>query len=204
MPLTITAEQYAAFEGGLEDRVIAHQAALAAHAETVGIARPVEDWIVDAIAMAGGMSEVTILPPGTDPPAPERTLEQAKAWATDAVNRAAEAARLAFVTAGSGQAMIYLSKEAEARAWVAAGSPASPPAGEYPLLEAEVAAAVAAGDDDTLADVVTDVLTSADAWRYIGASIEQHRRMRVRRIAKADTVAEAEAEAVWTWAPPGG
>ena len=204
MPITITAEQYAAFGGTLEARVAAHQAALADHAQTVGVPRPVEDWIVDAIAAAGGISEMIIVAEEALPPAPGMTLDQAKAVATEVVNRAAEAARLTFITAGSGQAMVYLSKEAEARAWVAAGSPAQPQAGQYPMLEAEVAAATAAGDGDTLADAAAAVISAAEAWRLIGASIEQHRRMRVRRIAKADTVAEAEAEAVWTWAPPGG
>lgn len=204
MGITITAAEYEGWGGALEQRVADFAAAIAAHATTVDQPRPAEAPLVEAIVQAGGIGELVVLPPEEPAPSPIMTLTEAKAWATDVVNRAAEIARLNFVTAGAGQAMIYLSKEVEARAWVAAGSPAQPPAGQYPLLQAEVAAAAAAGDGDTLADVAAAVIGAAEAWRQIGASIEEHRRMRVRRIAKAATQTEAEAEAVWTWAPPGG
>jgi hypothetical protein len=54
------------FAGTLEQRVADFIAALAAHQTSIGLPAPVEAPLVEAIARAGGMAEVTIV----DPPAP--------------------------------------------------------------------------------------------------------------------------------------
>lgn len=57
------------FAGTLEQRVADFIAALAAHQTSIGLPAPVEAPLVEAVARAGGMAEVTIVdPPG--PPTP--------------------------------------------------------------------------------------------------------------------------------------
>jgi hypothetical protein len=78
----------------------------------------------------------------------------------------AELCRLKFVTPGSGQAMTYLRKEEQARAWVAAGRPEDATA--YPFLTME--AAVTAQTVGALADTI---IANAGAWgEVIGPGIE--------------------------------
>ena len=57
---------YDGFAGTLEQRVADFAVALEAHRTSVGLPAPVEAPLVEAIARAGGMAEVTIV----DPPAP--------------------------------------------------------------------------------------------------------------------------------------
>jgi len=59
------------FAGTLEQRVTDFIAALEAHRTSVGIPAPVEAPLVEAIARAGGMTEVTIVDPPPPPPPPE-------------------------------------------------------------------------------------------------------------------------------------
>lgn len=203
MPVYLTTGQLAAWGGTLEQRVANFAAALDAHAYTVDVPRPTEHPLVERIVAAGGYAQVIVQPDEEPEPVVPPSLEAAKQQATATVNAAAEATRLLFVTPGSGQAMVYLLKEREAHAYIAAGSPANPPAGSYPLLEAEIAAAADADDPpETLASQAAAVIAQADAWAAVGASIERHRRARVRQIDKATTVQEAMAAAGWTWEPP--
>jgi hypothetical protein len=102
---------------------------------------------------------------------------------TDAVNVRAEAVRCLFLTPGSGQAITYARKEAEARAWTAEAD-----AGAFPFLSAE---AIATGA--TLADTAALVLAQANAWVSIGAAIEGNRRGHVVAIDAAPDVASLEA-----------
>lgn len=102
----------------------------------------------------------SVQPPPTDPidiPA----LRQATLARIDA---AAEAARMGFVTPGSGQAMVYLAKEAEAERYLA--DPAPDPA-RYRLLAAEVG--ITAPD---LPGVAAAVSGLAAGWREAAAAIE--------------------------------
>jgi len=64
--IEITRAVHDGFAGTLEQRVTDFIAALEAHRTSVGVPAPVEAPLVDAIARAGGMAEVTIV----DPPAP--------------------------------------------------------------------------------------------------------------------------------------
>ncbi|MCL4064961.1 hypothetical protein M3484_00005, partial [Pseudomonas sp. GX19020] len=73
-------------------------------------------------------------------------------------------ARARLITALPGQDMIYLAKEAEARAWVEASAPDM--AG-FPLLAAEIG--ITAPDADQLAQLW---LNMADLWRSAAAGLE--------------------------------
>lgn len=92
----------------------------------------------------------------------------------------AGAFRTRFITAVPGQEQTYAEKEVEARAWLA------DPAGTYPFLTAE-----AALRDIPIADVAAEVISTADAWRPLGALIE------ATRIAAKRTVTAARAANDW-------
>jgi len=91
-------------------------------------------------------------------------LARAKAAGQARLIEAMAAARLAFVTPLPGQDMVYLAKEAEARAWVAAIAPVL---SDYPLLLAEVG--ITAPDADQLAQLW---LNMAALWRAAAAQLE--------------------------------
>lgn len=80
----------------------------------------------------------------------------------------AEQARLRYVTAGSGQAMVYLKKGDEADAYVLAGYPAD--TSGYPFIEAEINAT-----GKTKEVAADDIVAQRNAWVILGASIEEER-----------------------------
>lgn len=82
------------------------------------------------------------------------------------IDSGAENCRLRLIAEGSGQAMVYLAKQIEARAF--ASDPAPDPA-DYPLLAASV---VGSG---TLADAAKLVSSTASAWMSAAAEIEKVR-----------------------------
>lgn len=93
-------------------------------------------------------------------------MSGAKQRVIAALNVRAETTRLKFITPGTGQAMTYLQKEKEARAWTTAADPAG-----FPIMQAE---AVATGMTmDALASLV---ISMADAWLSVGTAIEANRR----------------------------
>ena len=120
-----------------------------------------------------------------DPPTAAEVLTSAKAAAHAAVEAAVSAIRHAFVTDLPGQEMIYLAKEAEARAWLAATDPAL---ADYPFLQAEVGLTAA-----TPAALAALWITMAAQWRAIAAQIEAARMTAIGAIGAATTPAEAEA-----------
>ncbi len=65
---------YDGFAGTLEQRVTDFIAALEAHRTSVGIPAPVEAPLIEAIARAGGMAEVTIINPPPPAPRPEPAI----------------------------------------------------------------------------------------------------------------------------------
>jgi len=118
-----------------------------------------------------------------DPEPDTATLEQA--WAdwqvanptdltqkrTDAkanIDRAAEQARLRFITWGTGQAMTYSEKSDEAADFVAAGYPAD--VSSYPFIQAEMNAL-----GETATEVADRILAKKSAWITAGAAIEEIR-----------------------------
>lgn len=108
----------------------------------------------------------------------------------DRIDRRAGEIRLRFKSGGEGQDAVYLMKQAEAEACLAAAAAGAAPSGAYPMLEAEVGI--------TAADVVAvaqAVAAKAAAWRLLSAAIEARR-----LAAKAAVLAATDdraAQAVW-------
>lgn len=108
------------------------------------------------------------------------------------LNQAAEQQRQAYITAGPGQAMIYLQKLAEATALM---SDAAPVAANYPLLNATVGI-----EAPTLAAVGALVRQTSAQWTLLAAQIEAARLSTKAAITAAATVDPAVAAlAAVTW-----
>lgn len=116
-------------------------------------------------------------------------LTAIKAAAVTLVCNQAESVRDQFLTPGSGQALTYQRKEAEARSWTA-GAPDT----QFPFLAAEAAAT-----GTTVADLAIIVIAQADAWIYVGSTIEALRRGALVAIDAATTIGEIEAAATVNW-----
>lgn len=114
-----------------------------------------------------------------------RRLALEKTHARAELAAAIAAARTALITDLPGQSMIYLAKEAEARAWLA--DPA-PDMAEYPMLSAEIG--ITAPDAQALAQIW---LNMATLWRSAAATLEARRLTLTAAIDAATTVAEVEA-----------
>ena len=115
-------------------------------------------------------------------------LAEAKSRAHAELAAAVAEARAAYITTLPGQQMIYMAKEAEARAYVA--DPA-PDMATYPLLSAEIG--ITAPDAWQLAQIW---LAMADLWRHAAARIEAWRLGVAAQIEAAATVGEVEAAGV--------
>ncbi|WP_288996793.1 hypothetical protein [uncultured Gemmobacter sp.] len=112
-------------------------------------------------------------------------LEAAKAEARVTLAAAVTAARAALITDLPGQSMIYLAKEAEARAWMA--DPTPDPAA-YPLLSAELG--ITAPDAASLAQIWLNLAT---LWRSTAADLEALRLTTSAAIDAATTLEEVGA-----------
>lgn len=112
-------------------------------------------------------------------------LEAAKAEARVTLAAAVTAARAALITDLPGQSMIYLAKEAEARAWIA--DPTPDPAA-YPLLSAELG--ITAPDGASLAQIWLNLAT---LWRSTAADLEALRLTTRAAIDAATTLEEVGA-----------
>jgi len=130
----------------------------------------------------GNGNPIAVYPPA---PTPAALLTAAKATALAAVDTSIAAIRRAFVTDLPGQEMIYLAKEAEARAWQAATAP--DPA-DYPFMTAEIGVTAA-----TPAALAALWISMAGQWRAVAAQIEAARMTATAAIGAATTTAEAEA-----------
>lgn len=139
-----------------------------------------------------GLSPRTVNPVAGAP-----TLTEAKAGAKRIVDSRAEAARLQFITAGAGQALVYERKRAEAEAWDAAGSP--DPA-DYPLLKAR-AERLNAGTPDYQA-VADEWNAQSAAWQVAAAAIEGLREGAKDAIDVAGDIAGVHTAMDITWPTP--
>lgn len=143
----------------------------------------------EAVLAAGPDALVTV---ETAPGVHSATINVAsvKAGLCDAIDVAAGAARLAHITAIPGQEETYRRKEAEARGWRREA-----PAGSAPFLERE-----ASLSGLTLADLVAEVLTIADAWEGLAVEIEACRMSAKRAVmAATDIITMVDAAAIdWT------
>lgn len=92
-----------------------------------------------------------------------QSLDELKAELKYEIDDTAEIYRLNFVTPGSGQALAYATKEAEARSLLAGG-----PAGPHLVAEAAVRGV-------TPEVIAEQVVMRADAWAQMSARIEAER-----------------------------
>ncbi len=95
-------------------------------------------------------------------------LSDLKVVAKINIDRAAEQARLRYVTTGSGQAMTYREKADDAASYVAAGYPVDMTA--YPFILAESNATGKTGKQ-----AADDIIAKRELWVTIGSRIEEKR-----------------------------
>ena len=112
-------------------------------------------------------------------------LAGAKARAISDINAGADAVRRRYVTTITGQDMLYLRKEAEARAYVA--DPAQDPA-DYPLIIAEVG--ITASSAWEVAQVY---LNMAALWVVAAAQLETARLGAIAAIEAAESTEDLDA-----------
>lgn len=126
------------------------------------------------------------------PPAPEPVdLAMLKADLCAGIDAAAEAERARYITPGSGQAMTYQDKAAEA---AMLAEDAAPDPSSYPLLSAEIGITGA-----TLTDVGAVVHAAYQQWQIIGAAIERARLGAKAAVMAAEDEAGARAAAMVAW-----
>lgn len=116
-------------------------------------------------------------------------LAKLKAAASARVNASAEAVIGDFLTPGAGQAMTYIRKEAEARAWTNGADEAA-----FPILSAEASALAI-----TVEALAAIVIAKADAWVRIGSAINALRRAALVAIETAETLEEIEDAQAVDW-----
>lgn len=112
-------------------------------------------------------------------------ITAARADAVAAINQRAGAVRALFITELPAQQMIYLAKEAEARAYLAA-TPAD--LGQYPLIAAEVGITA-----DTALALAQLWVGTANQWRALAANIEGIRMSHIKMLGHPELTVEAAA-----------
>lgn len=120
-------------------------------------------------------------------------LAEAKAVGKAEVDRQAEVEREAYITPGSGQAMVYLEKQAEARAFA---EDLDPQSGDYPLLEAMIdidAHPVTGRPVSSLSEAAAVVTILSVAWKSVAVEIEKRRLRAKRAVDAAASIEEVEA-----------
>src|SRR5690625_2137288 len=128
-----------------------------------------------------------------------KDLEALREAARRRIDAEAETLRQRHVTPGTGQAMTYMAKEAQARACMAEESP-EPSA--YPLLAATVGIErhPETGEvAESVQDVAAIVLAILDQWMQAAAAIERARIGAKQAVEDAATPAEIETAADVTW-----
>lgn len=116
----------------------------------------------------------------TPPALPPVDLDALKLVLKAAVDAAAEVERHKYITQGSGQAMTYQAKAAEAIRYHETNGQ-----GDYPFLSEEVGVT-----GDTLADVAATILTMHHEWQIIGGQIERERLAAKKAVELATTITE--------------
>lgn len=125
-------------------------------------------------------------------------LAALKAQVKARIDAAAEAERLKYITGGSGQALVYEQKNAEAtRYFDVVDGGGTPDPDDYVILAAE---AVAKGDD--LADVAALVRDTAAAWLPLAALIEAKRMAGKKAVDVATTVSAVLSAEQIEWSAP--
>lgn len=116
----------------------------------------------------------------------ETPIETLRARAVVRVEVLAGCARNRWITPSVAAAGVYLAKESEARAWLAAGEPED--LTDFPLISAEVGITA-----PTAWHIVQTWLGMAAVWRPIAAAIEAGRLTAKAAIEAANTGAEVDA-----------
>ena len=131
------------------------------------------------------------------PPGPP--LEALKAEMISRVKEQAEAARLEWISDGSGQALVYMLKKSESEAFLADESAVGP------LLQDEAARRQAAGDAAaTNAAIAGEWRSKAEAWQAAAVKIERVKFDAIDAIhAAADAAGAATAASGLAWPTPG-
>ena len=111
---------------------------------------------------------------------PFGSLAEAQRHAMGAIDEAAESARLRYLSPGAGQSMEYEEAYRQARLHQL------DPNGEYPMLAADVAA----GLTESVADAASVVLEKRKAWEVVGQRIRELRLCAKRRVREASTTTE--------------
>lgn len=119
----------------------------------------------------------------------EMNLDPVRVTLCAKIDAEAESVRGRYITPGSGQAMTYLAKQAEAAAFLA------DPSVKTPFLTAEADAT-----ETTVADLAAVVAQNAAAWAVIGAKIEGVRRCAKIAVEAADNIAVMHAASQIDWA----
>lgn len=129
-------------------------------------------------------------PVAVAPPAP--TLAEATAASRAAIDAAAGTARARYITVAPGQEATYMLKEAQARAYTAAGYPSATVA-DYPMVDAEAEALHGAAPTAAQIQSAADgIIAQADAWIAKAAQIERARIAGKQAVAAAVDVASVE------------
>jgi hypothetical protein len=118
----------------------------------------------------------------------EINLDLVKQAVMGEIDAKAEACRMRFITAGTGQGMTYIRKEMEARAWMEDNSKPTP------FLSAEAAAT-----GTTVLAAAQLVISQADAWVYIGSAIEGLRMGAKAAVAEATNIGQMVAAKNVDW-----
>lgn len=102
-------------------------------------------------------------------------IDGARTSAQTAIDAEAGAARSRYITVAPGQEATYMLKEAQARAYAAAGYPSATVA-DYPMVEAESQALHGAAPTAAQIKSAADsIIAQADAWIAKAAQIERAR-----------------------------
>jgi hypothetical protein len=112
-------------------------------------------------------------------------LEQVQAQALEQIDQAAGAARLRYITEVPGQQAVYLSKEAQARQFKAAGYPAD---AVPPYVAAEVQAM---GQGATPQQAADAILAIAERWQGVLSPRIELERLKGKRTVQAATTSAA-------------
>jgi hypothetical protein len=134
-----------------------------------------------SISIDGGFRLVEPQPEERPEPEPQ-TLDDIKTTTKSAIDTAAEFERSKYITAGSGQAMTYMQKAAEAARCLSVDTPDE---AEYPLLMAEVGIT-----SSTLLGVAAVVNAAFSQWQIIGGGIEAARLSAKAAVADAQSTEE--------------
>jgi hypothetical protein len=141
-----------------------------------------------AVSIANGFEIIDpLVAPPEAPEEPDRTLDEWKVLLMMNIDSDAEAARLRYITAGSGQAMTYQQKAQEASEVLSLVGSGEVDETQFPLLSAEVGITA-----PTLIEVAQVVDYAYQTWRVVGAQIEALRLGGKSAVSAATTIPAAK------------